>query len=52
MILVADNAPYHHKRAIGSLGSLNKKKLIGLMKKNKVEYINLPLTDRGRVDLF
>ena len=37
MILVADNAPYHHKRAIGSLGSLRKKKLVELMKKHKVE---------------
>ena len=31
MILVADNAPYHHKRDIGSLGSKSKKKMVDLM---------------------
>ena len=28
MILGADNAPYHHKREIGVLGALKKKKLL------------------------
>jgi hypothetical protein len=45
MVLVADNAPYHHKRVIGSLASLTKKKLIEMMVKHDVEYIDLPLTD-------
>jgi hypothetical protein len=44
-ILVADNAPYHHKRTIGSLASLTKKKLIQLMIEHNVEYVDLPLTD-------
>ena len=52
MTLVADNAPYHHKRVISSLSSLNKKNLVELMKKHKVEYIDLPLITRGRVYLF
>jgi hypothetical protein len=49
MILVADNAAYHHKRVIGSLASLSKKKLIEMMVKYNVEYIDLPLTD-SRLD--
>ena len=51
MLLVADNVLYRHKRAIGSLGSLSKKKLVELMKKHKVEHIDLPLPTRCRVDL-
>ncbi len=43
MVLVADNAPYHHKREIGSLASLSKKKLVELMMKHSVEYIDLPI---------
>ena len=31
MILVADNAPYHHKRITGSLGSVSKNKLIEMI---------------------
>ena len=45
LVLVADNAAYHHKREIGSIGSLTKKKLIELMEKYEVEHIDLPLTD-------
>jgi hypothetical protein len=45
MILVANNAPYHHKRMIGSLASLTKKKLIELMIEHNFEYVDLPLTD-------
>jgi hypothetical protein len=44
MILVADNAAYHHKRVIGSLASLSKKNLIEMMAKHDVDYIDLPLT--------
>ena len=51
MILVADNYLYHHKRALGSLCSLSKKKLVDFMKKHSFEYIGLPLTTRGHVDL-
>jgi hypothetical protein len=28
MVLVADNAPYHHKRVIGSLASVSKNKIV------------------------
>jgi transposase len=45
MVLVADNAAYHHKRVIGSLASLSKKKLIEMMTKYEVDYLDLPLTE-------
>ena len=45
MVLVADNAPYHHKRKIGSLASLSKKQVIELMVKHEVEWIELPMND-------
>ena len=48
MVLVADNAPYHHARDIGSLASLTKPKLVGMMEKLKVEYIDLPITTFAR----
>lgn len=44
MVLVLDNALYHHKREIGSLGNLTKKELVQLMIKYNVEYVDLPLT--------
>jgi len=44
MVLVADNAPYHHKRAIGSLNALSKKALIELAKEHSVSYLELPWT--------
>ena len=37
---------------IGSLGSFSKHDLIALMKKYTVEYISIPLTILGRVDLY
>jgi hypothetical protein len=37
LVFAADNAPYHHKRVIGSLASLTKKKLIEVMVKHEVE---------------
>jgi transposase len=46
MVLVADNAPYHHKRVIGSLASVSKKKIVEMMIEQGIEYINLPLTDK------
>eukprot|EP00957_Ditylum_brightwellii_P054660 4141724-Ditylum_brightwellii.AAC.1 len=42
MILVMDNAAYHHKRVIGSLNGLSKKKLIEIAKKYEVDYLDLP----------
>ena len=48
MVLVMDNAPYHHVRGIGSLSGLNKGKIIGLMKEKGVDYILLPLTDERK----
>ena len=46
MVLIADNAPYHHKRAIGTLSSLKKSELVTLMIQHSVEYIDVPLTAR------
>ena len=51
MILVADNAPYHHKRDIGSLGSLSKKQMLELMRHHNVEWLDIPLTTDERLDL-
>lgn len=45
MVLVADNAPYHHQREIGSLANVTKKKLIEMMKEDGVDWIELPLTE-------
>eukprot|EP00957_Ditylum_brightwellii_P168468 12823562-Ditylum_brightwellii.AAC.1 len=42
MILVMDNAAYHHKRVIGLLNQLSKKKLIEMTKKYEVDYLDLP----------
>ena len=46
MVLVANNAPYHHKRVIGSLASVSKNKIVDMMLEHSVEYIDLPLTDK------
>ena len=48
MDLMMDNAAYHHKRAIGSLGSLKKDELVDLMVKHGVTKIDLPLTNEQR----
>lgn len=45
MVLVADNAPYHHSREIGSLSGLKKIELVDLMEKWECNEIELPLTD-------
>ena len=45
MCLVLDNAPYHHKREIGSLQGVSKSKIIELMIEDAVKEIELPFTD-------
>mmetsp|Transcript_30290 Transcript_30290/g.37001 ORF Transcript_30290/g.37001 Transcript_30290/m.37001 type:complete len:82 (+) Transcript_30290:110-355(+) len=45
MCIVLDNAPYYHKRVIGSLQSINKKDLLAMMKEDEVDFIDLPWTD-------
>jgi hypothetical protein len=45
MVLVLDNAPYHHKREIGALGSMTKNELVAVCEKYDVEYIDVPLND-------
>ena len=52
MVLVLDNAPYHHKRAIGTLGAQSKGLLVSLMAQHQVEYIDLPIKCQARLDLF
>ena len=52
MILVADNAPYHHARDIGSLASQSKKKIVDDMEKYGVDYIDIPLTRDERLQRF
>ena len=46
MVLVADNAPYHHKRTIGMLSALKKPQLVALMEEHDVEFIDVPLTPK------
>ncbi len=43
MLLIQDNAPYHHKRGIPSLASMTKKQLLELAEEHGVEYIDLPM---------
>ena len=50
MILVADNAPYHHAREIGSLASLKKGELVSMMEEMDIDHIDLPYTQE-RMDL-
>lgn len=45
MVLIADNAPYHHKREIGSLGSLPKSKIVDLMEKWDCDHIKMAMTE-------
>lgn len=45
MILICDNAAYHHKREIGSISSKTKFQLIELCIKYEIEYIDLPMND-------
>ena len=52
MILIANNSPYPYKRAIVSLASLSKNKLIKLMKCHHIDYIDLPITTDARNDLL
>lgn len=42
MILICDNAPYHHCRDIGNLGGKSKKDLVDLCIKHDIQYIDLP----------
>jgi len=51
MVLVADNAPYHYKRVIGSLGGLSKKKVVDMMVEHNISYLELPITTHERLDL-
>jgi transposase len=45
MVLICDNAPYHHKREIGSMDTKTKKQLIEMMTNDAVDYVELPLND-------
>ena len=51
MILVADNAPYHHSREIGPLGLATKSDLMLLMDKYKIPYVDFPISNSAREDL-
>ena len=48
MVLVCDNALYHHKREIGSLANLSKVKTLEMMQQYGVTYIDLPLATKER----
>jgi hypothetical protein len=42
MVLICDNAPYHHAREIGSFSTRMKGQLVELMIQHNIEYINVP----------
>jgi hypothetical protein len=48
MVLIQDNAPYHHKRELGSLHSLSKQQLFQLVQEKcpEVKHIKLPASER------
>jgi hypothetical protein len=45
MVLVADNAPYHHKWQIGCLASLTESKLVEIMESHGCDYVDVPPSD-------
>ena len=49
MVLICDNAPYHHKREIGSLGTKTKAEIVEMMQHYKVDYVELPCDSMERV---
>jgi hypothetical protein len=51
MVLLLDNAPYHHKRQIGNLTSKSKKQLVGLCIKHGINKINVEWNN-NRVDAY
>ena len=51
MVLVADNAPYHHSRVIGSLSSLSKGELVKIMGDYEIDYVDLPFKTNSRMEL-
>ena len=44
MILILDNAAYHHKREVGNLASCTKKQLRDITDKYSIQHIDVPLT--------
>jgi transposase len=44
MLLIQDNAPYHHKRGIPSLAGMTKRQLLDLAREHDVEFIDLPIS--------
>ena len=52
MVLIMDNAPYHHKRAIRSLSAIKKDILVDLMNEYGVDSIDLPMNSQERYNLL
>jgi transposase len=46
MVLILDNAAYHHKREIGNLGSMKKIELKKVCDDNNVEHIDIPINEK------
>jgi transposase len=46
MVLICDNAAYHHKREIGTLASKTKAELARLCTEHEIEYLDLPITEK------
>ena len=51
MVLVADNAPYHHRQQIGNILSMKKSDLVKIIKKYKINYLDIPLTEE-RIEAY
>ena len=51
MVLITDNATYHHAREIRTLGNLLKKSYVQLMFEHEVDYVDLPLCTDERLAL-
>lgn len=51
MVLITDNAPYHHKREVGSLGNKTKKQVVEMMTKYNVQHMDLPTSTLQRANL-
>lgn len=45
MVLVCDNAAYHHSRELGSLGSKTKSKLVDICEKYNIYFLDLPFNE-------
>lgn len=51
MVLVCDNAAYHHSRELGSLGGKTKSELVEICEKYNIHFVDLPFNE-NRYDML